>query len=238
MQIKKFLNLIIAQNEFLRKTYNLKYSILHFLNSYSQHREDIIIDKLLGNKKKGFYVDVGANNPTGFNNTKRFYDKGWNGINIEPNTRGYKLFLKERKRDINLNIGISKKEGKLILYEMEPDMLSTFSENEMKGYKKNGYKLVKERKVKTLPLKKVLEKYAKNKKIDFFSIDTEGFDMQVLESNDWKKYKPKVICIETVQNAGEEKPEIEKFLEKVYYKRVYKNNTNSVYIQNNKVILK
>ncbi len=58
----------------------------------------------------------------------------------------------------------------------------------MKSYIKEGYKFIRERKVKTLPLKKVLEKYAKNKKIDFFSIDTEGFDMEVLESNDWKKF--------------------------------------------------
>ncbi len=127
MQIKNFLSLLIAQNAFLRKLYNTKYSFLTIFGSYSQHREDMLIDSLLKNKKNGFYVDVGANNPIGFNNTKRFYDKGWSGINIEPNIRGYKLFLEQRKRDINLNIGISKKEGNLTFYEMEPDMLSTFS---------------------------------------------------------------------------------------------------------------
>lgn len=143
--------------------------------------------------------------------------------------RGYDLFLKERKRDVNLNIGISKKEGSLTFYQMEPDLLSTFSEEDAFHNQKNGYKLIKKRKVKTLPLEKVLDKYVKNKAIDFFSIDTEGYDLEVLKSNNWKKYKPKIIVIENVEHAGKEKPEIEQFLEKLNYRKVKQNNTNSIY---------
>src|SRR3989344_2532261 len=55
-----------------------------FLHSYSQWGEDIIIDKLLGMKNKGFYIDIGAYDPIRFSNTQRFYNKGWKGINIEP----------------------------------------------------------------------------------------------------------------------------------------------------------
>jgi len=229
MEIIKNLKLILAQNSILRKIYNIKYSILHFFGSYSQHREDIKVDNFLRNKNTGFYVDIGANNPIGFNNTKRFYDKGWSGINIEPNTRGYKLFLEKRKRDMNLNIGVSKKKGSLIFYQMEPDLLSTFSKEDAMHNQKNGYKLIKKRKVSTLPLKKILDKYAKNKKIDFFSIDTEGYDLEVLKSNNWKKYKPKIIIVENVEHAGKEKPEIEQYLEELNYKKVHKNNTNSIY---------
>ena len=229
MKVKKKLKLLLTQNLILRKIYNLKYHILHFFGSHSQHREDIIVDKLTGNKKTGFYVDIGANNPFGFNNTKRFYDKGWSGINIEPNTRGFNLFLKERKRDINLNIGISKKEGSLNFYQMEPDLLSTFSKEDAIHNQKNGYALIKEKKVKTTPLEKVLDKYAPKKEIDFFSVDTEGYDLEVLKSNNWKKYKPKIIIVENVEHAGKEKPEIEQFLEKLNYKKVHQNNTNSIY---------
>src|SRR3989344_293995 len=70
-------------------------------NSYSQQGEDLIIDKLLVGKKKGFYVDVGAHDPVRFSNTKRFYDKGWSGINIDPNPWLIKKFQKQRDRDIN-----------------------------------------------------------------------------------------------------------------------------------------
>ena len=76
-----------------------------FTNSFSQYGEDVIIDRLLCHKKRGFYIDIGANHPDRFSNTKRFYVKGWSGINIEPNPIIFKKFAK-RTRDVNLNIGI------------------------------------------------------------------------------------------------------------------------------------
>ncbi len=80
------------------------YIISIFTNSFAQFGDDIIIEKLLG-KRKGFYIDIGANHPDRFSNTKRFYVNGWRGINIEPNPISYNKFLK-RKKDVNLNIGI------------------------------------------------------------------------------------------------------------------------------------
>ena len=55
------------------------------LVTYAQNREDLYLYALLGDGP-GFYVDVGANHPTFHSVTKFFYDRGWNGINIEPNT--------------------------------------------------------------------------------------------------------------------------------------------------------
>jgi hypothetical protein len=45
------------------------------LSSYSQHEEDIEIEKLLNSKPKGFYVDIGTADPIRFSNTYRFYKK-------------------------------------------------------------------------------------------------------------------------------------------------------------------
>ena len=36
--------------------------------------------------------------------------------------------------------------------------------------------------------------------IDFFSIDTEGNDLNVLKSNNWTKYKPNLILVEDLKN--------------------------------------
>ncbi len=118
-----------------------------FFGSYSQNGEDYEIEFLLNNKKNGFYIDVGAINPIRFNNTKRFYQKGWTGINIEPNPKKIPLFLKERKRDINLNIGISEKEGILEFYEFFPDTLSTFSIKISRRNQSRGFILKKIEKV-------------------------------------------------------------------------------------------
>lgn len=202
--------------------------------SYSQKKEDLIIDALLKNKKKGFYIDIGANDHKRFSNTKRFYDRGWNGINVEPHSKKYKLLLKYRPRDINLNLGISNKVGTLVFYSFEPDTLSTFSEEEANQYIASGYKLVEKLTVPVETLEKALHQYLNDEQvIDFISIDTEGHDFNVLLSNNWKKYRPRIICIESVKHISPQSSLNENkysdYLNKYGYKKVYENGLNAIY---------
>lgn len=210
-----------------------------FLKSYSQKYEDIIIDKLLKHKKRGFYVDIGANDPDSLSNTKRFYNRGWHGINIEPNPILFKKLQKKRKKDINLNIGISNQQSQLNFYIFDPHSLSTFSKKQANIYKMNGNKIIKKTNIKTVQLKEVFKKYVKNNKIDFISIDTEGYDMLVLKSNDWNKYQPTIICVEVTEvtidkNINKEHSEIDSFLRSHGYHKItttthFGNPLNSIY---------
>lgn len=202
--------------------------------SYSQKGEDLIMDKFLKNKKRGFYVDIGAYDPKRFSNTYRFYQKGWLGINIEPDTLNYEKFLAERKRDINLNIGVGNSKKSLLFYKFVPDTLSTFSQKEAEEYKKQGYKLVDTIKVRIESLSGIFSKYCKNKKIDFISVDTEGYDLEVLKSNNWDKFRPTLICVESFEHhkSGGEHTEynyIEPFLSKVGYRKIFENGLNCIY---------
>src|SRR4051794_1824092 len=95
--------------------------------SYSQSREDVIIDEILGNKKVGTYLDIGAYDPYELSNTKRFYDRGWHGVNIEPEPGRYERINQARPRDINLNIGLAPTDGMLTFYDIDPPALATFS---------------------------------------------------------------------------------------------------------------
>jgi len=81
----------------------LNYLLSNFV-SYSQDFEDFIIYYIFFDLQKGFYIDVGANDPNEFSVTKAFYDRGWYGINIEPLHEKYILLKKYRPRDINLQI--------------------------------------------------------------------------------------------------------------------------------------
>lgn len=195
-------------------------------NSYSQKGEDIVIDRLLGSKKKGFYVDIGANDPIRFNNTNRFYERGWQGINIEPDTAFFEKLTSTRPKDINLNIGIGSSNKKLNLFKFFPDTLSTFSQNSAKKYIQQGFKLIGKVKIKVVKLSTVLNKYCKNTPIDFLSIDTEGYDLTVLKSNDWKRFRPKLICVE----AQLKNTEVPKYLSKVGYREVFNNGLNRIFI--------
>lgn len=190
-------------------------------NSHSQWGDDIVIDDLLKNKKKGFYVDVGAYDPSRFSNTKRFYLRGWRGINIEPDPARIQDFYIQRPRDINLNIGIGNKNSTMKFYKFIPNTLSTFSGKRAKEYQKQCFKLLETRSILVQKLADTLEKHIKKEKVDFFSIDTEGFDLEVLKSNNWKKFKPKVICIE--------EDNTEKFLVDIGYTKVHQTPTNSIF---------
>jgi FkbM family methyltransferase len=175
---------------------------------------------------KGFYVDVGAHHPYRFSNTNFFYKKGWRGINIEPTPEGIKAFNIFRRRDINLNIGISGKSGKLLFYCFNDAALNGFSKevSEDRNNRPNKYKIIKEIEVETQPLSYVLDKYLpENQQIDFITIDVEGLDLEVLQSNNWEKYKPLYIAVEdSINFTTLADSEIHTFLEKQGYQLIAK----------------
>lgn len=197
------------------------------IDSYSQYQEDLILDSIF-RKDGGFYVDIGANDPEKFSNTNRFYRRGWSGINIEPQPEKIVLFEKKRKRDINLNIGIGCEYGQLDFYKLEIDTLSTFDKKTAIDHCSRFKTQIKEViNVEVWPLKEVMNEYLpNNQSIDFLSIDTEGFDLKVLKSNDWDLFRPKIVLIE----VGKDGHEIISFLKKNNYELVYKNSCNFFFL--------
>ena len=73
--------------------------------------------------KNSFYIDVGANDPNQISVTKAFYLKGRHRVNLEPLPDKYKILSRERKRDLNLQIGVGNKKG-IFLYLQEEELLS------------------------------------------------------------------------------------------------------------------
>jgi FkbM family methyltransferase len=193
---------------------------------YSQEGEDIILSEFFPNKTDGFYVDVGAHHPMRFSNTHMFYKKGWRGINIDAMPGSMKAFERKRPRDINLEIGVSGKEGEMTFYMFDDPALNGFSMEISKDRDKNSnFEIIEERKIKTYPLSKILDKYLpKDQKIDFMSIDVEGLDMIVLESNDWKRYSPRYLLVECIGDTVEDimQDKIYRFLSEKGYKIVGK----------------
>jgi FkbM family methyltransferase len=189
--------------EFFRSKARLSWSQAAFSTlSFSQEGEDIILDKIFqdinkGSDYKGFFVDIGAHHPLRFSNTYKFYQNGWRGINVDPLPGIKKAFDKVRSRDINLELGISSVNSYLNYYMFRESAFNTFDLKTMEIVSQNHSELIEVKKIKTSSLGTILDQHLpKNQSVDFFSIDVEGLDFEVLSSNNWDRYTPKVIVVE------------------------------------------
>ena len=189
---------------------NILNRIKHFLSwdpwirhSYSQEGEDMVLRKIFKNQKKGFYVDIGAHHPKRFSNTNLLYKKGWKGINIDATPGSMKLFNQLRPRDTNLELGVGVKEAMLNYYIFNEPALNSFSKelSELRNNEQSEIFIKQVIKVNVKPLYKVLDNYLNGHKIDFLNIDVEGMDLDVLNSNDWSKYRPKFIIAEILKSS-------------------------------------
>jgi FkbM family methyltransferase len=206
----------------------------YFILSYSQEGEDMILKRIFEGQQKGFYVDVGAHHPKRFSNTYFFYKKGWTGINIDAMPGSMRAFNKKRPKDINIECPISTKEKKLKYYIFNDPALNGFSEElSRERHNKTIYSIVSTIELQTKKLSDILKEYLpKNTTIDFLSIDAEGLDMDVLESNDWTIYKPKVILVEILNKSMESliNDKITIFLKKHNY-LIYAKCVNTVFFK-------
>jgi len=170
-----------------------------FVNlAYSQDGEDMILRRLFEGQPKGFYVDVGAHDPFRFSNTCYFHRRGWTGINIDPNPVAIDRFRRHRPSDVNICVGVSEAEESLFFYFFNEPALNTFdSALAAERARIPSYRLIETRSVPVRRLDDLLGEYLpQGQGIDFLSIDAEGFDLSVLRSGDWSRYRPRVLLIE------------------------------------------
>ena len=197
--------------------------------------EDLVVKEIFKNKKNGFYVDVGCYHPIEGNNTHLLFKKGWTGVNIDLNQTSIELFNIARKNEKNLNIAISNKSQKIkFYYRKKINMLNTINKKFAKNSFKKGFKIGY---VQSETLNSILGKSKiKNKKIDFLNLDIEGNDINALKSLNFRKYNPKLICVEIHNNDSSnnltnyiKKNSIFKFLKKRGYKRIWKNEFSFIF---------
>jgi FkbM family methyltransferase len=168
----------------------------HHSLTFSQEGEDSILQRIFERKSIGFYVDVGSHHPQRFSNTYRFYLRGWNGINIDPLPGSKARFDALRQRDINIELGISDHPGELTYYSFQEPAFNTF-DSKVAGARESPLLSVDQ--VRVLRLRDVLDQHLKvDQRIDFLNIDVEGLDIQVLRSNDWKRYRPSYVLAEAL----------------------------------------
>ena len=107
--------------------------------SYAQNFEDVMLNRVFADQTTGFYIDVGAMDPVLDSVTKTFYDRGWTGINIEPDARSFASVAAARERDINLNVAVGDKPEVRSFYNFDTEGISTFHEMSRDSFVERGY---------------------------------------------------------------------------------------------------
>jgi FkbM family methyltransferase len=166
--------------------------------SWSQEGEDLILARLLEPRTSGFYIDIGAHDPFRFSNTALFYERGWAGLAVEPDPDGVKLIRRYRPKDIVINQGVAQNNSEMTFFRFYEPALNTFSATlAEEREQKHGYKIMERVRVSVDRLENILSKHLPPaQKIDFMSVDAEGFDLEILKSNDWKRFRPDIVVAE------------------------------------------
>jgi FkbM family methyltransferase len=224
-------------NKLKRKLYSSK-GIPPGKISYSQCGEDLLVKYIfdLRGILSPTYLDIGANHPYFISNTALFYINGCRGINIEANPVFIANFKKLRPEDINISVGIGSHDTILDFYVINDPTLSSFSKTECQKYIETGkYHLTNTIKVKITTIQKILDKYNNGVFPDYFTIDTEGMDLEILKTIDYSQNAPKVICVEAADyspiGAGERRTELIDFLVSKGYYEYASTNLNAIMVR-------
>jgi FkbM family methyltransferase len=165
--------------------------------SYAQTREDVLLWRALHNVHYGFYIDVGAHDPTALSVTRAFYDHGWHGINVEPDPTYAEKLRTERPRDVTLEVALGHRPGMATFYEFGEPGLSTLVEEIAQEHMAGGFK-AREHRVPVTTLAALLDDLG-GQQVHFLKIDVEGDERQVLRGADFAKVRPWIVLIEATR---------------------------------------
>lgn len=170
--------------------------------SYAQEGEDLVLERIFGGAKQGFYVDVGAHHPLRFSNTYLLHRRGWRGINIDAMPGSMDSFRRLRPSDINVESAVALQDARLTYHVFKERALNTFDKDLAEQYVKSGLAVVSRLEVRARPLADLLgEHLPAGQGIDLLTVDVEGLDLDVLRSNDWQRFRPRVLIVEELRQS-------------------------------------
>lgn len=196
--------------------------------TYSAYGEDVFLINFFGTAT-GRYVDVGSGHPMRGSNTFVLYQRGWNGICIDPINANIELARRFRPRDESILALSGFTQDEIQFWEYESYGYSTTIQSRVDELALAGEHPIRTHTMSVIPLSS-LNISATPKDPYVLSIDVEGAEMEVLKGNDWTTFIPSVIVIEEWLPPWEKVSEIKEFLNLKGYELRNYIGVSSIYV--------
>lgn len=195
-------------------------------NSKSQYGQDMFVLEKIFNKKHGFFVEVGANDPFELSNSYALEKFGWTGISFEPIEALCSKWKTQRDTPCFPYL-LGDQNGETIFLEHNGNDTVYSS---VEGFGKPNSSIEYSKKVKKVfRLDGILADKNINV-VDVLFLDVEGFELNVLKGLSFDKINVKCIVVEeerTVYGAGNDSVRL--FLKKKGFKIVARVGGDDIY---------
>lgn len=159
--------------------------------SYAQNFEDVILWRALKHVDRGFYIDIGAQDPVIDSVSLGFYEQGWRGVSVEPVPAFAAKLRAARPDEIVIEAAVSATPGTMPFFEVPDTGLSTGSAELAQAAGLDALPLT----VSTISLAELLDRFG-DRDVHWMKVDVEGMEADVLDSWDGSRVRPWVVVVE------------------------------------------
>ena len=187
--------------------------------------------RALGHLEHGFYIDIGAQHPEIDSISKAFFDRGWQGVHVEPVPHYANLLREARPGDRVIEAAVSNRVGHTTLIVFPDTGLSTTVPDIAAGHVDAGMPAPEvELEVPTVTLASIAEELGECE-VHWLKIDVEGLEKEVLQGWDPASLRPWLVVVESTppNSAQANFEDWEHLLTEADYVHVYADGLNRFY---------